>query len=875
MRFPFWRRKRQEEELEKEIQSHLQMATRERTERGESSQQARDSARREIGNVGLVKDATRDIWGLRWLRDFAQDVRFGIRMLRGNPGFTAVAVLTLALGIGANAAIFSALYGVWLAPVPYPHGDRLVDISMKELTGDRFERGASFPDLADWKIQSTAFEGFGLHQFDHQTNVTAGGEADELTTHRVSANLFRVLGVSPVLGRGFSGDEDTSAGPRSALISYGYWLRRFGGDRGVLGQLITIDGEPYTVTGVMPPRFEFPTTAAESSPALWRSLNLPPNRLAARDNRSVDVVARLKSGVSAASAQTEMDHIVGRLANAYPKENGGWGVQVTPLNQTQQFAAVRPALLLLMAAAAFVLLIACVNIANLLLVRAAGREQEFAMRRALGASGLRLARQLLTETCLLSLAGGAAGVMLAFWALPALKTMMPASMPRVNAIRIDGTGLAFAVGMSLLTGLLFGVAPVWHAVHGRGFAVSRSSPRNRAARFLITAEVALALLLLADAGLLMESFQRASRVDFGFQREHVLTMKVELTHRAYSTGQRVEAFREELLRRASSVPGVLYAGTVSILPLGRLGGMLTFDVEGRRASAMYATVSTGYLRAMGIPLLRGRYFNENDHSGTAPVTIISQSLARRYWSDADSLGKRIQIDDVWFTIVGIVKDVRQDKPESEPAAEVYELTRQLPEKTQAGINGRYMVLVLRTVGQVGEISESPAGNAAILAAIRTAVAEIDKDQPVADVKTMEEWVQGKLAARRLNMQLLSVFAGLAVALAAVGVFGVVSYSVARRTREIGIRMALGARPFSVLAMVAKETLLLGLIGVGLGVAGTLATSRLLASFLYGVKPADPGIVIAVAAVLVGVVVASGLTPARRAMRVDPVVALRE
>ena len=352
-----------------------------------------------------------------------------------------------------------------------------------------------------------------------------------------------------------------------------------------------------------------------------------------------------------------------------------------------------------MAAAAFVLLIACVNIANLLLARAASREQEFAVRRALGVSGMRLARQLLTETCLLSLAGGAAGVMLAFWALPALKAIMSPTMPRVNAIRIDGTVLAFAVGMALLTGLLFGVAPSWHAVRGRGIARSRSSPRNRSARFLVTAEVALALVLLAGAGLLIESFHRASTVDFGFDREHVLTMKLELTRRTYSTGQRVEAFREELLRRASSVPGVLSAGTVSILPLGQLAGRLTFDVDGRRITVDHAAVSAGYLHAMGIPLLRGRYFNEDDRSATAPVILVSQSLARQCWPGADALGKRIEIDDIWFTIVGIVKDVRQDKPESEPAAAVYRLARQMPEEMQAGINGRYMVLVLRTVGQ--------------------------------------------------------------------------------------------------------------------------------------------------------------------------------
>ncbi len=780
-----------------------------------------------------------------WIEETVRDLRYGARALRRSRGFTLLTTLTLALGIGANAAIFSALHAIWLAPVPYPPRDRLMDLKMKELTGNRFDRGVSVPDLDDWKAQSSTFDAFGTHAYDHQVNVTAGGEAEELTTHAVSSTLFPTLGVAPQLGRGFSREEDLASGPRAVLLSHGYWMRRFGGQPAALGQSVTVDGQPHTIVGVMPPGFEFPTTAAEWSPALWRSLHLAADRAGARNYRSLSVVARLKPGVSPARAQQELQQIVVRLSTAYPRENGGLGVQVTPLNETRAFTAARPTLLLLMGAAAFVLLIACVNVANLLVTRAAGRDREFAVRRALGVSGSRLVRQLLTETCLLALAGGAAGVGLAYLSLPALKALMPANMPRVQSIRIDGVVLAFTTAISLLTGFVFGLAPAWHAVRRQSLVISRAAPRPRSARFLVAAEVALSLVLLAAAGLLMESFRRASIVDFGFDRDRLLTMKVELTRGRYNTGQRVEAFREELLRQASALPGVVSAGTVSTLPLGHLAGKVNFEIEGREVSADYAAVSPAYLQAMRIPLLRGRYFADNDRAGTPPVLVVSQSAERRFWGDAP--GKRIEIDGISFTIVGVVKDVRQYKPEEEPRPQIYVLTRQLPEQDQAAVNGRYMVLVLRLAGP-----PTPA----IPAAIRAAVARMDRDLPVADVRMMDEWIARSLEGRRLNMLLLAIFAACALLLAAVGIFAVVASSVARRTSEIGIRMALGAHPLAVLTMVTRETLLLGLAGVAAGLAATLAASRLLSGFIYGVRPAEPFIVIGVAALLLIVVAAA-------------------
>ena len=677
---------------------------------------------------------------MRPVEEFVQDARYALRGMRRTPGFTAVAALTLALGIGANTAIFSVLYGVWLSPAKYAHSERLVDLTMQQLSGRRLMGGTSYSNLADWKAQASTVEAFGIHRYTFEVNVTGGVGAEEVFGHRVSANLFGLLGARPAVGRPMEAGADRSTGPRQALIAYTWWMRRFGGDAGIVGRQIQVDAEAFTIAGVMPPGFEFPAMgSAAFRPVIWMSLNLPVEQERARDSHSLRVVARLKPGASIRQAQAEMDTIAARLANAYPHENGGWGVKVTRLTDVRQLEDVRPALLLVMAAASLLLLIACANIANLLVARAAGREREMAIRRALGVTWRRLARQLLTESGMLALGGGAAGVLLAYGTLPLLKSVLPANMPRAEEISLNGAVLGFAAGVSLLTGLLFGLIP---AVRPGG------GSRNRATRLLVAAEVALALVLLAGAGLLMESFQRVSNVDLGFRKEHMLTARMELSKRSYPDGQRVRAFREELLRRVHALPGVQYAGTVSSLPMGTISQGTEFVVEGRpetereKPFASFANTSTDYLRAMGIPLVGGRYFAASDGPAAPPVTIISESLARAWWPGTAALGRRIQFDGTW-------------------------------------------------------------------------------------------------------------------------------------TKEIGIRMALGATPASVLVMVARETLLLAVVGAAIGLGGTLATSRLLARFLYGVGPTEPAIVAGVAMVLVAIVVGSGLFPARRAMRVDPVVALRE
>jgi putative ABC transport system permease protein len=793
--------------------------------------------------------------------------------MRRAPEFTAVAVLTLALGIGANTAVFSVLYGVWFAPAKYAHADRLVDINMQQFSGHRFTGGTSYLNLADWRAQASSFESFGIHRYTHEVNVTGSEGAEEVIGHRVSANLFKLLGANPAIGHSLEQASDRTGGPRQILIGYRWWKRRFGGDAGIVGRRMQVDDEVYTIAGVMPHGFEFPPMGSPAyRPVLWMSLNLPADQEFARGLHSLAVVARLKPGVSIQQAQAEMDTIAARLAKAYPEDNGGWGVKVARITDVRQLQQVRPALLLAMAAALSVLLIACANVANLLVARAAGRVREMAVRRALGVSWSRLARQLLTESGVLALGGGAAGVLLAYGTLPLLKSALPASMPRVDEIGLKATVLGFAAGVSLLAGLVFGLAPAVRpgGSFGPAWGGRTVTAHNRTARLMVTVEVALALVLLAGAGLLIESFRRLSKVDLGFRKEHVLTMRLQLSKNRYPDGYRVRAFREELLRRVQALPGVQYAATVSSLPMGIISQAADFTVEGRpetereKASASYANTSTDYLRAMGIALVSGRYFAESDGPGAQPVTIISESLARVWWPGMEPLGKRIQFDGTWFTIVGIATDVRQDSPERAARGQIYALNHQLPLSSQGADMGRFNVMVIRT----------PADLRAISAAVSRVLADIDKDQPVT-AATMEQVVERFLEPRWFNMLLLGLFAGLAVALAAVGTFGVASYAVARRTKEIGVRMAVGATPVSVLSMVTKETLLLAGAGAVIGLGGTAATSRLLARFLYGVRPLEPAIVMAVAMALVAVVVGSGLLAARRAMQVDPVVALRE
>ncbi|MCL4192256.1 MAG: ABC transporter permease [Thermoguttaceae bacterium] len=824
-------------------------------------------AQKQFGNTTLLCEISHDAWGWRWLEDLVQDVRFTFRTLRRNRGFAAIAVLTLALGIGANISLFSVLYGTCLAPPPYSEPDRLVDVSMLQVTGRQFEAGTSLPNLHDWKQASRSFAGLAVSRPEFHVNLTGFGEAEEAHAWRLSSELLPLIGVQPIVGRGFTAEEDSAGGPRSALLSYGLWHSRFGSRSDVLGRRIFVNGEGHVIVGVMPPQFRYPPSIGTGNPVIWLSLNLPDETAGARETHSLYVTGRLRDGVSIRESHAEMDALARWLASAYPKENGEWpAIRIAPLSE-RSIREFRSVLWMLSGAAGVVLLIACANVAGLLLARGAARERELAIRRALGVPRGRLVRQLLTESLVLAAAGACAGVLLAHWSLPLLKALLE-GRPRVDEIAIRPAVLAFATALAALTGIGFGLAPALHPASGL-HAASSHPPLRRA---LVAMEVGLALVLLTGAGLLIESFWRATSVNLGFRPEHVLTMRVNLAKRKYDTGYKIEAFREEALRRVAALPGVEFAGTNSAPPMNIISANTGIAIEGAAAGqpatdADYGNVSAGYLQAMGIPLRRGRHFQQTDRRGSMRVAILSESLARSCFGGEEPLGKRVRvkrIDGEWFTVVGVAGDVRRDRPEGGPAATVYVLSAQLPESAQGDRASRVIVVAMRTAGEARTLAS----------AARAAVAEIDRDQPVVDIVPMSQLVKRSLADRRLNTLLLGLFAALAVGLAAVGVFGLVSYSVARRTHEIGIRLALGARRSTILGMITRETLTLGGAGTIGGIACSLAASRLLVGMLYGVKPAAPHILIGAAGFLITAVLAATLLAARRAMRVDPVVALR-
>jgi putative ABC transport system permease protein len=877
-RLAFLLRRRQfERELQEEVEFHLAMNAQVNREAGMASGEAEWAAKRRFGSSARAKELSREQWGWRLLDEAGQDLKYAARMMRRSPGFTAITAGTLALGIGAATAVFSVAYGVWLAPLPYAQPDRLVDLSLQQLTGHRFESGVSHLNLLDWKAHAKSFEDLAAFQIQRLANVIGGPQPEELETYRVSVNLFPLLGIRPFLGQGFRPENDARGGPRSAVLDYEYWSTRFGADPNALGRCIEVDGESFTIIGVMPPRFQIPPHwTARWRSAMWLSLNLSPEYAASRGAHNLHVVARLKSDVPIAQARAEMDAVMARLRAGYPNENAGWGAKVSPLSESRIMDSVRPALVLLMAAVAVLLLIACANIAGMLLARAAARESEFTIRRALGVSRMRLTRQLLVESLLLACVGGAAGIGIAFCALSSLKALLPATMPRVEEIGINSAVLLTAAGCSLATGLLFGIAPALQfgrASLERGLRQeSRSiSQRNRGAKVLVAGEVALALLLLASGGVLGQNVYHLTNVDPGFQRENVLTMRLLVSRTRHPEGRQVEGFREELLARISALPGVLRAGTVSALPFGIISQGTNFTVAGSSEPprtepfATFAYVSGDYFRALGIPLLRGRYLDASD---TLPVAIVSESLARRYWPNGNALGGRIRLNATesakWFTVAGVVKDVRHFSLTKEPEPAIYILNRQVPASRQGSALSRFIVLVVRTVGDASAIARQA----------RAVVADIDKDQPIADMTTMEQLVAREIAGPRLNMVLVGVFASLAVLLAVIGVFGIVSYTVSRRTNEIGIRVALGAHPRDVLRMVTVEAFSLAGIGLFAGAVLVFATSRLLTRFVYAVRPGDPGIVAGAAALLAAAVVVASVAPARRAVRVDPVAALR-
>jgi predicted permease len=808
---------------------------------------------------------------MNMFRDLWQDLRYGLRTLVKNPGFTTVAVIALALGIGANSAIFSVVNAVLLRPLPYKDPDRLVMVWEDDTKGGYPRDTPAAANYIDWRDQNRVFEGMAALA-DQSFNLTGVGEPERIEGKRVSASLFTLLGVEPQLGRAFLPEEDAPGGNRVVILSHGLWQRRFGSDMKIIGQPLTLNGESFTVVGVMPPDFQFPSREAE----LWVPLALSSKEAASRGRHYLEVLARLKPGVTLQQAQAEMTTIAIRLQQQYPAQNTDLGAVVTSLHE-HVAGDIKPALLVLLGAVGFVLLVACANVANLLLARAAVRQKEIAIRVALGASRLRLIRQFLTESILLAALGGGVGLLLSLWGVSLLQSFIPESISQVKAVTLDGRVLVFTLLVSLLTGLIFGLAPATQASNfnlnetlkegGRDSAAG--SRGNRLRGLLVITEVAVSLLLLIGAGLLINSFLRLRHVEPGFRTDNLLTMKVVLPKLKYPNQARRSAFYTDLLHRVEALPGVKSAAVTTNLPLYRQGNSTSITIEGRPDPApgqepivVTRVISPHYFQTMSIQLSQGRDFSEQDRADSPAVLVISETMARKFWPGEDPVGKRISVGkpesaDDWITIVGVVKDVRQFELTAAPKPQMY-LSYEQASFFEPND------LVVRT--EVAPLS--------LAATVRKTVWEVDKDQPVSDIRTMEDILSESMARQRFSMLLLGIFAAVALVLAAVGIYGVMSYSVAQRTREIGLRMALGAQRSDVLKLVVGEGLKLVLIGVVFGLIAAFILTRVMASLLFGVSATDPTTFVAISLVLISVAVLASYIPARRATRVDPMIALR-
>ncbi|MGH9773828.1 MAG: ABC transporter permease [Candidatus Acidiferrales bacterium] len=810
---------------------------------------------------------------------FLQDLRYALRMLARSPGFAVVAVLTLALGIGANTAIFSVINAILLKPIPFPDPDRLVLVWETRVHEGDHTNVVSAPNFHDWERQNHSFEGMAIFDSAGKGYALSGGkEPERVSGVRVSAGFFDVLGVRPFLGRTFLPEEETLGKDHEVILNYGLWKRRYGGDPTLVGKTITIDGESYTVVGVMPRDFQFQFWSGLRQ--LWVPIGYTQGDKV-RDSNSFVAFARLKPGVTFAQAKDEMDAIGRRLMQQYPVENAGLGATISPMSEFQ-IRQLRPTLQALLLIVGFVLLIACVNVANLTLARSAARQKELAIRRALGASRFRIVGQLLTESLLLALLGGVAGLFVASAGLTLLERIIPDNLRflafrHLETIPMDGRVFAFALLISCVTGILFGLAPALGAgrsdlneplKEGSGRGVTQAGGR-RMRNSLVAAEIALALVVLAGAGLMVESVARLLRVDPGLNPKNVLTMDMSLPQENIYYGPPVLArFCQDLDERAGTIPGVVSVSATSHLPISSAGAGRGFMIEGQpylgpenSPNAGYSVACPNFFRTMGIPLLEGREFTERDTSGEPGVIVINQTMALRYWPKEDALGKRINLgrpgsNEPWLTVVGVVRDFQKFALDQITGPYFYRPYSQAAWPT--------MTIVARTASAPGAFTKP----------IKDALAIIEPEQPVSNIQTMEEIVIDSVGSRRFPMQLLSAFAFLALALAAVGIAGVVSYSVALRTHEMGIRLALGAQPTDVLRLVVSGSMTCAAAGVALGIAGALGATRYLSSLLYDVKPADPIVLAAVSLLLVAVALLASYIPARRAARVDPMVALR-
>ena len=803
-----------------------------------------------------------------------KDIRYGVRGLLKRPGFTAIALITLALGIGANTAIFSVVNAVLLRPLPFRNADQLV-IVWEDAGFLGFPRNTPAPaNYADWKTQNQSFVDMAACA-EKSFNITGDGEPERVTAHAVTANFFPVFGVPPLLGRNFLPDEDRPGGNKVAMLSYSLWQSRYGGDPQILNRDILLNGEKFSVVGVMPSGFQF----LEKEVRLWVPLALSPEELANRGGHYLNVVARLKPGVGLPQAQADMNAVMRRITTDHPREtfDGKIGALVMPLRE-QLAGDARGSLVVLLVAVAFVLLIACANVAGLLLARAVGRRREVALRMALGAGRARVIRQLLTESLLLSLVAGLLGTFLAYWSFSFLQGLVPAEMALTTTLTLDTRILAFTILVSIITGIVFGLVPALQAARvdlnealKQGGTRATSSGRLRNA--LIVFEVALSVVLLIGAGLLMQTLFQIFRQYSILQPEKILTMRTELPRKKTRDLQQRNQFLQQVLERVEHLPGVDAAGYTTSVPLLWKGGTSGFYPEGLKSpipgmayDANDRQVSANYLQTMNIPLRQGRYFDERDNAQAIPVAIINETMAREYWPGENALGRRFKLGDPddkespWRQIVGIVADVRQMGLDEPVKAEMYFPYEQV--KDESFYTPRD--LVIRTNGDTSNL----------VGPVRQAIREVDPDQPVSNVATMAEVLGTEAAQRRMGMIMLVGFAALALLLASLGIYGVLAYFVTLHTSEIGVRQALGATPRNILFMVLRKGMGLTLLGVVIGLGFSFLLTRLMRSLLFGVKASDPLTFVTVPLVLGLVALLACLIPARRATRIDPLVALR-
>jgi predicted permease len=868
------RRGRVEQELNKELRFHLEQQVEENRARGTTDTEAYHAALRKLGNLTQIQEECRDMRRTNYIEDFLQDFRYACRTLVNNPAFTVVMVLTLALSIGANSAIFSVIDGVLLKPLPYHQPDRLFRVF---LSNPRFPKFRVNPfDFVDYRARNRSFEALaGFTRSDVQ--LSGADQTELLAALRITAGFFHLLGLRPALGREFEIKDELQDNARQVILSNRLWQRRFHSDPNILGQKITLDVQPFTVVGVMPAGVEHigndhQVLAQGETVDAWYPFTFAGNP-ANRGSHYVDAIGRLRGGITPGQATAEMNGLAAQLGREHPDFDNGWRVRLIPLFE-EVIGKSQRLLLVLMGAVGFVLLIACANAANLLLARATARTREIAVRAALGAGRLRLIRQMLTESVLISLIGAAFGALIAIGGVRALVALLPQDFPRAHAIHVDATVFAFTFAIALVTGILFGLAPalqtsradLTQALRENGRSTTGSGRQLQLRSLLVVAEVSLAFVLLIGAGLMLRSFINLLHTDPGFRPEHVLTASLSLPNTQYKKGEDIASFYDRLIKDLAALPGVRSAGAGSDLPWTGYNENLTFNIEGRKSvndsvHARFHGATPDYFLSIGIPLVKGRFFSDRDDAKARQVIIINQSLARRYWPNEDAVGKRITFSDEpkdsdWITVAGIVGDVK-DTPTSESAEPAL-----------------WFPLLQQPISQMSVVIRANSDPELLVNALRERVAQLDPRLAVAQIRQMDRIADAGVAMPRFALFLVSLFAFLALSLAAIGTYGVMSYSVGQRIHEFGVRMALGAKPSDVVGLVVRQGLRLALVGVALGIISAFGLGRVLQSLLYGISAGDPLTFAAVSFVAIAMAWLACYLPARRATGVDPMIALR-